>query len=122
MSLLQRLTRPETSEHQELRLELTLDQAAEACRATIDELDWTLRSSSEQGMRLDVLEDFSKLSCGHAPMQLQIAISPGEGGRGAAVSIDATVPGVGGLSTNHVSDGMLVFVLKLARHAQRLGS
>jgi len=119
VSRLKRILNPERSERQELTVELGPEQAMEACRGAARELQWAATPDGEG--RLKVMEDFTKLHCGDAPLRIQIEVTPENGGSRSKVDVEGTLPGAGGVTNKHLTEGMMVFVLYVGRKAKALG-
>lgn len=120
MSRLKRILNPERTERQELKLPLDPERAMEACLGAVDELGWAAKRGDEPG-RLTVLEDFTKLHCGDAPLRIEIEVTAENGGSRSKVDVEGTLPGAGGVTNKHLSEGMLVFSLYIGRKAKTLG-
>jgi hypothetical protein len=120
MSRLKRLLTAEQTDRQELTVALGPDKAMEACLGAAKELGWRATRGEEPG-RLSVLEDFTKLHCGDSPLQIEIEVRPQNGGERSTVDVEATVPGAGGVTNKHLSEGMMVFALYIGRTAKKLG-
>jgi hypothetical protein len=121
MSRLKRILSPESRDHQELTVALAPGQALEACRAAaVEDLGWAAKPGGDEG-RLTILEDFTRLNCGDAPIRMEVEVRPENGGERSTVNLEAIVPGVGGVTNKHLTEGVMVFSLYLARRAKSLG-
>lgn len=121
MSRLKRILNPEQTERQELTVALEPEQAMEACRAAASELGWAAKPG-DQPNTLKVMEDFTKLHCGDAPLLIEVEVTPQNGGGASKVDVEATLAGAGGLTNKHLSEGMMVFSLYIGRRAKALGA
>ena len=119
MSRFKRFLTAEQTEHQELTVALRPDEAMEACVGAAEALGWAVRR--KEGGRLSVLEDFTRLHCGDAPLRFEIEVRAG-GGKSSRVDVQAAVPGAGGLANKHLSEGMMAFALSIGRRAKALGA
>jgi hypothetical protein len=119
MSRLKRLLTAEQTERQELTVALPPDRAMEACLGAAKELQWAAKPAGEG--RLTVLEDFTRLHCGDSPLRIAVEVTPETGGNRSRIDVEATVPGAGGVTNKHLSEGMMVFALYIGRSAKALG-
>jgi hypothetical protein len=120
MSRLKRLLTAEQTERQELTVALGPEQAMQACLGAAKDLGWRASRGEATG-QLSVLEDFTKLHCGDSPLRIEIQVTPETGGNRSRVDVEATVPGAGGVTNKHLSEGMMVFALYIGRSAKALG-
>jgi hypothetical protein len=119
VSRLKRILNPERSERQELVVSLPPEGAIEACRAAAKDLQWKAREDGER--RLKVMEDFTKLHCGDAPLLIEIEVTSENGGSRSKVDVEGTLPGAGGVTNKHLAEGMKVFSLYVGLNAKALG-
>lgn len=98
---------------------LAPEQAMEACRAAARDLEWAAKPDGEG--RLKVMEDFTKLHCGDAPLLIEVEVSPENGGARSKVDVEGTLPGAGGVTNKHLAEGMKVFSVYIGRNAKALG-
>jgi hypothetical protein len=119
-SRLRRLLNPESRDHQELTVALPPDRAMEACLGAVEDLGWAAKRGEDKG-RLTVMEDFTKLHCGDSPLRIEIQVRPDNGGSSSKVEVEAVLPGTGGVTNKHLSEGSMVFALYIGRNAKALG-
>lgn len=79
------------------------DQALAACRSAVARLGWEISEVKED--RLVTHQDPTKLSCREWPVEVVIEVLAGGEDRGC-VSLDASVPGRGPISSRNLRSGL----------------
>ena len=121
MSRLKRLFDTDLSEQQELSLGVGPEQAMEVCRdAAVEDLGWAANPGEGEGT-LTIVEDFTRLKPNDYPIRMQLRVRPESRGKRSAVSLVASIPGVGGGAQKHLSEGTMVYVLYVGRRAKAMG-
>ena len=118
MSRLQKLLKPQTTDHQELRVSLPPERTLAECEEIADEFGWNRERDPADPRRLTIMEDFTRLTPEKSPVRIEVEVLPGKSSGESAVEVNSSVPGVGGVANNHLRDCVLAFVVVLGRRAK----
>lgn len=86
-----------------IALEVSPEEAREACREAVASLHWELTETAER--RLLAREDPARLSCRDWPAEIEVEIDPAPENT-TAITLACSVPGIGPLSSRHLHSSL----------------